>query len=279
MAVAAERFPRTQGWQASLRLGFVARGHRTVLAERLHQGPLAVQRPFYPEGDACHVYLLHPPGGVVGGDMLDIDVHVARDAAALITTPGATKFYRTPGARARQAQHIVVEPGATLEWLPQENIFFPGAEVALNTRIDLRGDARLALWEIQCLGRPVIGEGFERGHIDSRLTIERDGTPLLLERLRVRPDNRTRLSLMAGLAVGGTLVISHAGEAEVDACRDLLFANGTDYTGATLLDDILVVRYLGNSTEKARRLFSGIWQLLRPATIGRAPVLPRIWAT
>lgn len=279
MAVAAEQFPRTQGWQASLRLGFVARAQRTVLAERVRQGPLAVQRPFYPEGELCHVYLLHPPGGVVGGDILDIDVHLAGGAKALLTTPGATKFYRSPGARARQSQRIVVEPGAALEWLPQENIFFPGAEVALDTRVELRGDARLALWEIQCLGRPAIDEGFERGHIDSRLTIERDGTPLLLDRLRVRPDNRARLSLMAGLAVGGTLVISDAGEAEVEACRDLLFANGTDYTGATLLDDFLVVRYLGNSTEKARRLFSTIWQLLRPATIGRPPSTPRIWAT
>lgn len=268
-----------QGWRAGLRLGFRAGPQRTVLTERQRHGPLAVQRPFYPEGGVCHVYLLHPPGGVVGGDILGIDVRLEQDAQALITTPGATKFYRSAGAVARQTQHICVEPGATIEWLPQENIFFPGAEVELDTRVDLQGDARLALWEIQCLGRPAIGEGFDRGHIDSRLSVFRDGQPIILDRLRVEPDNRARLSLMAGMAVGGSLLISHAGAAEIEACRELLFTGGPDYAGASLMEDILVVRYLGNSTETARRLFTDIWQTLRTRTLGRPAGVPRIWAT
>jgi urease accessory protein len=279
MAVATDHFPRTRGWEAGLRLGFRADARRTVLAERRRHGPLAVQRPFYPEGPVCHVYLLHPPGGVVGGDSLEIDVDLAAGAQALVTTPGATKFYRSAGESARQVQRIVVGQGGSIEWLPQENIFFPGAQVELETRVELEGDARLALWEIHCLGRPVIKEDFAQGRIDSRLTILRDGQPLLLERLRVAPDNRARLSLMAGLAVGGSLVISDADEDAVDACRDLLFASGTDYAGATLVEDLLVVRYLGNSTERARRLFTDVWTLLRPVTIGRQPSSPRIWAT
>jgi urease accessory protein len=279
MGAAADHSPRSEGWHAGLRLGFRAGAHRTVLAERERHGPLAVQRPFYPEGEVCHVYLLHPPGGVVGGDALAIDVQIGSGAKTLITTPGATKFYRSAGARAKQVQRITVENGATLEWLPQENIFFPGAEVELETQVELQGDARLALWEIHCLGRPVISEGFYSGHIDSRLNVSRDGSPQLMERLRVDTDNRARLSLMAGLAVGGTLLITHAGEEEVMACRDLLFASGPDYAGASLLEDILVVRYLGDSTERARRLFTDIWQKLRAGTLGHAPVAPRIWAT
>ncbi|MGB5651682.1 MAG: urease accessory protein UreD, partial [Sedimenticolaceae bacterium] len=89
-----------------MRLGFRAGPDSTVLAERQRHGPLAVQRPFYPEGGVCHVYLLHPPGGVVGGDVLGIDVKLAQGAQALITTPGATKFYRSAGALARQTQRI-----------------------------------------------------------------------------------------------------------------------------------------------------------------------------
>jgi urease accessory protein len=275
----SETSQRARGWRAELHLGFRAGAQRTVLAERRRLGPLAVQRPFYPEGEVCHVYLLHPPGGVVGGDALTIDVRVGRAAKALVTTPGATKFYRSAGDAACQMQHILVEDGACLEWLPQENIFFPGAEVEMQTRVELRGDARLVLWEIQCLGRPVIAEGFDSGHLDSRLSISRDGLPLVLERLRVSADNRARLSLMAGLAVGGTLLISHADGQDVETCRDLLLATGGDYSGATLLDDILVIRYLGNSTERARRLFTSIWHGLRPRVLGRAPSVPRIWAT
>lgn len=279
IAARAQVFTDPKGWQAGLRLGFRAGPDSTVLAERQRHGPLAVQRPFYPEGGVCHVYLLHPPGGVVGGDVLGIDVKLAQGAQALITTPGATKFYRSAGALARQTQRIQVEPGAAIEWLPQENIFFPGAEVELDTRVDLQGDARLVLWEIQCLGRPVIGEGFDRGHIDSRLSVFRDGRPVVLERLRVDPDNRTRLSLMAGKAVTGSLLISNAGEAEITACRDLLFNGGPDYAGASLMEDLLVVRYLGDSTERARRLFGDIWQALRARTLGRPSGVPRIWAT
>ena len=279
MCAAEQTLLRTEGWLAGLRLGFRAGPRRTELAERRRHGPLAVQRAFYPEGDICHVYLLHPPGGVVGGDQLNIDVRLGQGARTLVTTPGATKFYRSAGPWARQTQTIALQSGARLEWLPQENIFFPGAEVALETRVELQGDARLALWEIQCLGRPVISESFDRGHIDSRLSVSRDGRPLIRERLRVDADNRARLSLMAGLAVGGTLLLSNASEAQVEACRDLLFASGTDYAGASLIEDILVVRYLGNSTERARRLFTDIWQTLRADTLGHPPGVPRIWAT
>lgn len=279
MTAATQHSPGSDGWTAGLHLGFRADAERTVLAERRRHGPLAVQRPFYPEGEVCHVYLLHPPGGVVGGDTLAIDVQIGPRAKTLVTTPGAAKFYRSAGPRARQTQMITVRDGGRLEWLPQENIFFPGAEVELETRVELQGDARLALWEIQCLGRPVIGEGFDSGRIDSRLNVSRDGRPLLMERLRVDADNRARLSLMAGLAVGGTLLISHAGEAEVLACRDLLFTDGQDYAGASLIEDLLVVRYLGDSTERARRLFTDVWQTLRAATLGYPPGVPRIWAT
>jgi urease accessory protein len=267
-----------RGWHAGIRLGLALRGGRTVLAQRERHGPLSVQRPFYPEGGVCHVYLLHPPGGVVGGDVLDIEVSLESGARALVTTPGATKFYRSDGRRALQTQRLRVADGAVLEWLPQESICFPGAEARLATLVELHGSARLAMWDILCLGRPVIDEPFDQGTLDNRLVIERDGVPLLIDRLRVRPDNRDRLSLMAGLPVAGTLVISGAGEEAITACRDLLLAEAGDYAGATLVEDLLIVRYLGGSTERARRMFTRVWQALRPPGID-SPAVPRIWAT
>jgi len=91
---------------------------------------LAVQRALYPEADLCHVYLLHPPGGVAGGDLLNISIQVRDGGAALITTPGATKFYRSVAPRAFVRQSLKIMNGS-LEWLPQENILFPGANVGL----------------------------------------------------------------------------------------------------------------------------------------------------
>jgi urease accessory protein len=265
------------GWSARLRLGFRSVSGRTVLAQRQRQGPLSVQRPFYPEGDVCHVYLLHPPGGVVGGDRLQIDTELASRSHALLTTPGATKFYRSAGPLARQRQHLQVDTDACLERLPQENIFFPGAQVDLRTRIDLRGDARLAFWELHCLGRPAIGEDFDQGGLDSRLEVWRDERPLLMERLRVDARGRRYASILNGHPVAATALFSHAREEHLLSARELVAADAD--SGVTLLDDLLVVRYLGGSTERARKLFAAIWSDLREPLLQRHAIIPRIWNT
>lgn len=264
------------GWSAQLQLEFGAAAGRTVLAHRKRYGPLAVQRPFYPEGDTCHVYLLHPPGGVVGGDVLDIQARVDGDAHALLTTPGATKFYRSAGQVAQQSQQISVEAGARLEWMPQENIFFPGAAVQMQTRIDLQTDARIAWWEIQCLGRPAIDESFDEGRLDSALAVYRDGRSLLLERLRVDADNRLRSSMLRGLPVTATALFNGADSDLLGQVRERLAG---EPAAATLIDDLLVLRYLGSSTEQARNLFIQTWSQLRKPLLGKAPNTPRIWAT
>lgn len=267
------------GWQASLRLGFRAGPNRTVLAERARQGPLTVQRPFYPEGEVCHTYLLHPPGGVVGGDRLDLSVTAADGTHALITTPGATKYYRSAGATAHLSQRLRVADGGALEWLPQENIYFPGAEVAGSTRIELEGTARLALWEIHCLGRPTLDERFDAGRLDTRLEIRRDRRPLLLERLRVDAATLSRRGLLADRPVTGCLVMNGADRQCLAVARDALAGETDELPGTTLIDDLLIARYLGPSTERARRLFNRLWAVLRPLILHRTPSAPRIWAT
>jgi urease accessory protein len=267
----------TTGWQAQLELGFAPRPGRTALVHRRQRGPLAVQRPFYPEGDACHLYLLHPPGGVVGGDSLHIRADVSAGAQALVTTPGATKFYLSAGDTAEQVQTLCVAQDASLEWLPQENIFFTGALARLKTRIELTDGARFIGWETQCLGRPVIGERFDSGRADFNLHIERDGRPLLLDRIMVTPERLDGAAGLRGCPVNATLVATPAAQTELEAVRALIADQPN--TGATLLDDLLVLRYLGDSTEQCRKLFIKVWATIRPAVIGRAPCPPRIWST
>jgi len=274
-----EAVSQDAGWSAFLNLGFRPSPDKTVLAKRERSGPLAVQRPFYPEGEVCHVYLLHPPGGVAGGDQLRIDAESAPASRALVTTPGATKFYRSTGALAYQTQHLRIADAASLEWMPQENIFFPGAQVNMRTRVDLHGAARLAFWEIHCLGLPVIQEDFNEGNLDSRLEIRRDGKPLLLERLRVDPHSRLRSSLLGGKPVTGTAVFNHAERSHLGLVRDRIDALAIKVAGATLIEDLLVVRYLGDSTEQARKVFTDIWSVLREPLMDRPASLPRIWNT
>lgn len=276
---ALEAMSEDTGWGAYLDLGFRASPEKTVLAKRERYGPLAVQRPFYPEGKVCHVYLLHPPGGVAGGDQLQINVDLASASHGLVTTPGATKFYRSAGSSAGQTQRLRVADGASLEWLPQESIFFPGARVKMHTRVDLSGSGRLALWETHCLGRPAIQESFDEGSLDAGLELWRDGKPLLIERLRVNPDSRRRSSVLNGQPVTATAIFSHAEASHLDAAREQIDVDDQSIAAATLIGDLLLVRYLGNSTEQAKDLFNEIWGTLRELLLHRPVSAPRIWNT
>jgi urease accessory protein len=267
------------GWLARIRLGFCAGPHKTLLAERQHQGPLKVQRPFYPEGAPCHVYLLHPPGGVVGGDQLQIHVQVQPGAHALLTTPGAGKFYRSAGPQARLQQRLEAN-GGILEWLPQENILFPGAHVKLVTEIQLDTTARFIGWEIHCLGRPAIGERFDPGEAQFHLRLVREQKPLLIDRWHVgRPADLSGPASLRNHPVVGSWLATNADQADLKLVRGAVPQPARGQVGLTLLGDLLVARYLGDSTEQARRLFQTLWSTLRPRLLGRAVCPPRIWAT
>ena len=271
------------GWRACLKLGFAANDGRTVLADRSHSGPLRVQRPFYPEGVAgpCHVYLLHPPGGVVGGDELNININVQPGANALITTPAANKFYRSAGATAVVAQTLSVADGGSLEWLPQDNIVFSGAMARQRTRVDLAGTASFIGWEITSLGRPAAGELFARGDFDTKLELWRDGRPLLIERTNLAAPGAMFAAPwgLNGATVFGTLVCVGKFVDAVGVLRRQWENRNIDCMTVTQLDQVLVCRYLGDRADHARDLLNEAWTVLRPLALGREAHAPRIWAT
>ncbi len=269
-----------QGWHAELKLGFEPRGARSVLAGKRQRGPLTVQRTFHPEGGPCHVYILHPPGGVVGGDSLAIDIEVTQNAHALLTTPGAAKFYRSAGPLAGQIQKLKIEPGGILEWFPLESILFPGARLQARTEIELSGDARFFGWEMTSLGRPVIQERFRFGYLDAALSVRRDGRPLLLDRMRI--GGSADLDGPCGLRghpVYATLIATGANASDLESARAAAQAPPDMLLGITLIDDLLIARCLADLTEPVQQVFCRIWTELRPRLIGRPACPPRIWAT
>lgn len=271
---------KDSGWTASLQLEYALRREQTVLSRNRHTGPLVVQRPLYPEGDVCHTCILHPPGGVVGGDFLEIDVLAKEDSRVLLTTPGATKFYRSNGKKSVQKQRITVSDGAMLEWLPQDNILFPGADTKISTRVDLAPDAGFMGWEILCLGLPVNGERFSSGTLQATFSIHRSGKPLFLDRQRIENENDLdRTAGLRGFPVTASFVATHASEDMLPPLRSLANREEKALYGVTLLDDLLVVRYLGFSTFAAQALFTEVWHILRPEITGREACAPRIWAT
>ncbi|HMM44062.1 MAG TPA: urease accessory protein UreD [Candidatus Macondimonas sp.] len=271
------------GWLGELSLGFERRGAASVLAMRRHRGPLTVQRPFYPEGPAvCQVTLLHPPGGVVGGDRLHLTATLDPGAQALITTPAAAKIYRSAGPIAAQRQDFQIATGAALEWLPQETILYSGARVRSCTRVELAPGARFLGWEITCLGRPHCAERFEAGVGTIALELWEAGEPLFIERGRYAGggDLLTAPWGMAGHPVAGTWLALDPPAALTNEIRAAL-AQTADPThwGLSRLPRVLVLRYRGPSAAEARALFIHAWTLARPVVLGREARPPRIWAT
>lgn len=266
-----------KGWQASLNLGFAASADKTLLVNRQHMGPLTVQRPFYPEGGVCHVYLLHPPGGVVGGDHLNIQVTADKHSHALITTPAAGKFYRSAGQQATQMVLIKVAGNAAVEWLPQETIIYEGARLASVVKVDLAMGARFIGWEILSLGRPASAEGFDTGSADLNWQITVEQQPLLLERIRLDAKAFAARWGLQGFSACGTLFAAPASAASLAAVQALI--GDAEGRGVTLIDNLLVCRALDSRSDLLRGFFEQVWAIVRPDTMCREVCTPRIWAT
>ncbi len=275
-------------WFGSLELSFEKMGAQTVLTRSRHVGPLRVQRPFLEPDGACQVYVLNPPGGAVGGDELRVYGRLGTGSRALLTAPGAAKFYRSAGPVAKARQSFEVGAGARLEWLPQETIVYDGAHADVATRIDLDESASFVGWELTCLGRPAAGEAFESGHWSQRFELWKAGHPLWLERCRLKGGDPALNAVwgFGGFTSFGSLALHPVPPEALQTLRDA----ARDQTSsdlrlaATLLEhdtlsNTLVARVLSRSATKARLLFTQLWQALRPLYFGSDAAPPRIWAT
>lgn len=276
--------PITPCWLATLDLDFQRRGATTVLASRKHYGPLRVQKSLYPEGaDICHAIVLHPPAGIAGGDRLQISSAVGANAHALLTTPGAGKWYRSGGTFAEQDVSIKVGAGGTAEWLPQEGIFFNGAEASMRTKIELGKNARFIGVETLCFGRRASGEAFDKGSLHLHMDVTLEGKPLWRERGLIEGGSALMNSPvgLAGYSVCSTVLAAgmDVPPETLSACRQATLTEKDATFGLSAMPNIFVGRYLGHSPEAARHWFIALWQHLRPALMSREMMVPRIWHT
>jgi urease accessory protein len=246
---------------------------------------LATARATLPfAGEPCHLYIIHPPGGVASGDDLELKAEVGPGAHALLTTPAAGKFYRRGAAGTARLAQILRVDGGMLEWLPQENIFYPDAAVELSSIVRLSAGARFIGWEIGCLGLPARGETLQSGELRQCFELWRDDRPLLLERLKIEPACLTARWGLAGHCALGTWMGYPAAAAELDTARASAAASASMYcpgmtVACTLVDGVLVCRAHAMRADQLKQVFIDLWRAVRPAFIGREAVPPRIWDT
>lgn len=279
--------PKRQ-WLGSIDIAFERRPIQTVITHTQHCGPLRIQRPFYPESNGCcHVYLLHPPGGLVIGDRLDITLNINKGAHALLTTPSAGKIYGAKKSEHTQGQFLsaAVEENGVLEWLPQETIVFNGANGVLGSKIQLHKNAKFFGWDIARLGRVASEDYFISGSCQQRFEVWRDGLPLHIEKIDISPQCKSfqgRYGLDDANTTATLIATMVQSRDDIDGLLSALSEKNLDTHGVwglTQKNSLFIARYLGNSVTDCRKGFEYIWQKTRGTFNGFGAVPPRIWNT
>ena len=272
-------------WVARLKLDYSLEAERSV-ARFVHDGPLRILQSLYPEGDRiCHNVLVHPPSGLVGGDTLDMQVQVGAGAHSLVTTPGATRFYRSEAGLATQQVHAQVQDGARLEWLPLEALAYSGCDALNLARFELAPTAELMTWDLTALGLPHAQQPFERGTFRQHLEIpnvwlERGTMAGADERLMNSPLGLAGLRCMATLVfAAGSPIAADRAEAALKAARAAIEASPLRLqAGATQPHpQVIVLRVLAPVVEPAMQLLRPVWAAWRQALWGLPGNVPRLW--
>ncbi len=279
-------------WNASMQLTFKNSCGTSVLEDLKSYGPLRVLNLFYPEpcdglSRTCHCYLLHPPGGLVSGDCLNIGIKGLRDSRVLITTPAATKIYHADSKGNCQRQQVRIELcGSDLEWLPQETILYNGARPQLSLEVRLSADSSFIGSEIICYGRKACQEEYLEGLTTQRVSIYLEDNPVCLEQLRLEGGSRL-LKAPYGMRGRNCIASVYAYSSRVEelssGCHTLAsrlesFAReyGCD-AAVSFRNQLCVVKFIGDNSRIARKFVLKVLAYLRPVVSKRTLCVPRIW--
>ena len=274
-------------WHAQLDIDYRTEQQRTVVRHQ-HTGPLRILQSLYPEGDAiCHNVLVHPPGGLVGGDTLDMTIAACGAAHGLITTPGATRFYRSQGEPAVQRTRITLQDKARLEWLPLEAIAYNACLAENHLTVALGPQAEFMGWDLTAFGLPSANLPFDEGQFLQHIEVP----GVWLERGLMQAHDRRLMDGPLGLAgqrcmaslffVSGSKMTRNRREAGLELARQVIATHALGATaGATCPNEqVMVLRVLAPLVEPAADLLRQVWQVWRQHFWQLTATAPRIWST
>ena len=272
-------------WLAKLSLSYERTSIGTVLKKSLHEGPLRVQKALFPEGnDICHSIIIHPPAGIAGGDTLEIDVFVGSECHAVLSTPSASKWYKSFKNPATQSIQFELGTNAKLDWLPQENLFFKGADAKVLTKLNLQSSSSFIGWDAAMLGRHASGEEWSKGHVHIGNQIYRDGKLLWVENGQIDAEDMHYKSLpqIGSWPVFATLcaVGPACSRTLAESLSNMMPWTDALRSGVTYLPQgVLLARAVSNDIELTRNWMINTWSILRPLVHGVPAKSLRLWAS
>ncbi|WP_373017694.1 urease accessory protein UreD [Thiomicrorhabdus sp.] len=272
-----------ESWRGFLSFYFVDVDGKTVVKDKKHFGPLVLQRPYYQEKNRPSVLVLHPPGGVVGGDTLELNASFQPGSKGIVSTPAATKFYRSDGRMATQTQTVHLTENVEVEWLPQETLFFNKSIVKNSLKFVLnQANNKFIAWDIVGLGRPASGEGFEQGELQQSFEVWIDGRLVFLDRLKLLPQSNL-LNSACGLAGRPLFATALFYQNDSNEQKRLLeFLQAVEWplpVGVTQMDNLVVMRVLASELDEIKQVLFDAWKIARPVVFDVPVVKPRIWNT
>lgn len=284
-------------WLASLDMQLAHSVHGTQLTKTKRLGPLTIQKAFYPEGrDCAHLYLLHPPAGIVSGDELSIGIKVDKNAHTLVTTPGANRFYRARtnlsigNPKQKQVTLIDLAAGAKCEHFPLETLVYNKANGINNVEVRLQENSVYCGWDMTCLGLPTSFENFTDGQFSQLNTLYCEDTMLYHDKVMIKSSSNIQEhpAGLAGNTVFGTFMAyasqSHVSNEQRTQLIEQLRAAVEVHSASSIISitdirQLLLIRYLGQHAHQCKSIFVELWKLIRPLYMNKQAVQPRIWFT
>jgi len=278
-------------WDASLHLEFTKapQSSKTIVSRRDHIGPLLIQKSLYPEGDeVCHAVILHPPAGIAGGDHLRIEIRTHPQAKAVVTTPGATKWYKSNGLLSSQQTKLSVASGGHLDFLPQENIYFNASHAHNQIHIQLEEGSSMIGWDIAQLGRTASGEIWSGAHLRNELQLSINDRFYWVDSSILDSDDLSIGSTpkLGPYSVMGTMWFcgNHVSEELLEQLRDSLLWSENLKVGATRINlpkknGLIILRGISSEVEYLKDCFIHMWLRYRLEVSGIPPLPLRLWKT
>lgn len=265
------------GRDGFLGLRFERRGSRTVMARCRYVVPLQVLAPMALDDGAAVVSIVNPTGGLVGGDTLTIDVEVSPGAHACLTTPSASKIYRTTSAVAEQSVRLRVGADARLEWVPDHAIPFAGSAYRQRLEADVAEGGALVVIDAFAAGRIARGEAWRFALLDSTLTVRDARGWLLHDRFTLHEDSPRGLGITEHRPYFATIaVVADVGiERFIERVAEVDGGGEFEVGAARLPRRGAVARCLAASAPALGDALAELWTAARAEVLGAPPLALR----